>query len=832
MSLLVWYPLQGNTINYGRLGAELNPTVSGISYTNGKLGKCLSRGSLSWTAEQTAKAYHKTTSIAFWLKPISGSGTPTIIGNAGMGAETGRRKYTFYQWDSWNILHYTWQHDDSGSAFFGGTITLDGNWHHVVGIQDEASGTCSIYIDGVRRVHESHDIKNMNFNYAWPTTVIQDTALNNICDFRVYDHALSKKEIKELSRGLMAHYTFEDMTHNCLIFNGNQYIDTGIKGAARWEFDIQWTLNGTRQLMGYAGSSSEYWGVQVSGQYGQFDGSGVYGGNRDYVVSDGETRQLIVNGRVIGGFAGGTDLTNLSYKIGGLGPGSYACSFKLFNCKRYVGGLLTHNFVPHYKNGVMGLVDSITGTFYPSTLSPAEGIAGDYTKVVDSSGFGYGLTNTGVTYNNLNQTEVYFNNGSQVLTSYIHPTHTMDAITTSVWFKSSNTTPKDDYHIVLSIDAGCVEISIPKNGQFRFGGYTSGSTRVCENVTAKKSDGSTFSLLDGKWHLLNTVYDGTGWTGYVDGVYQTKWNASGTISRNDGGIIRIGKYTSAATYGATQASIADVRIYATALSENDIKELYNVRWAANKSSQVFTNVINEGQEKFQTTRSGTMNCNIAYESGNIPSDYLALDGIKMERVPWINTGVVINNANTQIIVAADVTPTATSGNNCLAGCGNGSWTGPVMMNFCNGKLEFGTNGYNTSSEPQGAFAANERLVVHAIIDYSSQQWFKNGVQIKNITSRTCPTTTAPLYIGTFKTPSSSVGNSESFRGYIHYFEVKYGSIHKKFIPCKRLSDSVLGMYEINEGKFYSPEGGAYTAGKPTVSLGRDGALYGAEFNEI
>jgi hypothetical protein len=33
----------------------------------------------------------------------------------------------------------------------------------------------------------------------------------DICDVRIYDHALSIKEIQELSKGLMLHYTFNDI---------------------------------------------------------------------------------------------------------------------------------------------------------------------------------------------------------------------------------------------------------------------------------------------------------------------------------------------------------------------------------------------------------------------------------------------------------------------------------------------------------------------------------------------------------------------------------------------------------------------------------------------
>ena len=209
MSLLVWYPLNGDYYNRGTLGSALDPTPVNLTYTDGKLGKSLQRGALTWTAEQTAMAFHRTTTIAFWIKPTQ-AGSGCIIGNSDM-TKGGRRKYTFYQWQTYDSLHYTWQHDDSGSAFFGGTTPLTpGEWNHVVAIQDEEGGYCSIYINGERKVHSAQNIKSMNFNYNWPTTIIQDVAINNICDFRVYDHVLTLKEIRELASGLLIHYNFED----------------------------------------------------------------------------------------------------------------------------------------------------------------------------------------------------------------------------------------------------------------------------------------------------------------------------------------------------------------------------------------------------------------------------------------------------------------------------------------------------------------------------------------------------------------------------------------------------------------------------------------------
>jgi hypothetical protein len=185
---------------------------------------------------------------------------------------------------------------------------------------------------------------------------------------------------------------------------------------------------------------------------------------------------------------------------------------------------------------------------------------------------------------------------------------------------------------------------------------------------------------------------------------------------------------------------------------------------------------------------------------------------------------VFSDVNTSIYIDAEVTPTNTSGNNCLAGSGNSSWNGPIMLNFCGGKMEFGTSGYSTSTEPQGKFAANERLTVQAEIYLSTQKWYKNNVQINNITQRTKAATTATFAIGTFKTPSGTVGATNSFKGYIHRFYIKYGDEIRCYLPAKRKSDNVCGLYDIHTKTFLVNSGGG-TVSSTTSTLCNEAAIY-------
>ena len=52
MSLIAWWPLTGDTNNYGTLGAELQATASNTTFVDGKIGQALYKGSLTITGEQ------------------------------------------------------------------------------------------------------------------------------------------------------------------------------------------------------------------------------------------------------------------------------------------------------------------------------------------------------------------------------------------------------------------------------------------------------------------------------------------------------------------------------------------------------------------------------------------------------------------------------------------------------------------------------------------------------------------------------------------------------------------------------------------------------------
>ena len=116
MSLIHWWPLNGNTTDLG-----ISPcTVSGTPSfaTNGKIGKCLNGGTLTMPAAATAQVFNKdAVSVCFWL--YNGGSAGCIFGTEGRTAPNNRR-FTLFQYPTANDLHWSWQNEDSGGTFTSG----------------------------------------------------------------------------------------------------------------------------------------------------------------------------------------------------------------------------------------------------------------------------------------------------------------------------------------------------------------------------------------------------------------------------------------------------------------------------------------------------------------------------------------------------------------------------------------------------------------------------------------------------------------------------------------------------------------------------------------
>lgn len=155
---------------------------------------------------------------------------------------------------------------------------------------------------------------------------------------------------------------------------GTQWINTGVTGHARWEFDIQFTNTTKRQLMGYFGNGDEYWGTQTDGKYGLFAGSTIgKSGGRDTIVHDymSGAATLWVEGSTLG-VGGNTSLGSNQYQLFNImSTYDYTCHAKMWRCKCVQNGQLIRDFVPALRksDGYIGLFDIVNNVFYGNSGS-------------------------------------------------------------------------------------------------------------------------------------------------------------------------------------------------------------------------------------------------------------------------------------------------------------------------------------------------------------------------------------------------------------------------------------------------------------------------------
>ena len=209
MSLQVWLPLNGNLNNNG----VANVTVvnkSAIIDDNGKIGKCYDlTGSPSRICISEQLSYTYPLSVSCWICPSNATSSTTqyilsystdsdgfaghIIGlairNTKLSAVGGGASYEYA-----SISNNTWYHV---------AVTIDSSKKYILYIngQNVKSGTCADTPDskwftiGARSNSATGGIGGASYYFY-----------GKINDVRLYNHALSQKEVKEISKALVLHY--------------------------------------------------------------------------------------------------------------------------------------------------------------------------------------------------------------------------------------------------------------------------------------------------------------------------------------------------------------------------------------------------------------------------------------------------------------------------------------------------------------------------------------------------------------------------------------------------------------------------------------------------
>lgn len=792
MSLITWLPLLYGDLNdkCGRTRDTTFGVEAPTSVANGKIGKGYTFSSHGIRIKNIPVT--KTMSFALWIKLTSNSACHILdLRGHDNGTETG---YQPIYYDGSGVQIYS----SAGSNSAYNPCSLGTSWHHLVVTIEDGHGR--LYLDGVYKNENTSLVGCVDTCHL--TLGCRCNGANRmpgiVQDVRIYNHVLSTKEIKELGRAMVLHYDFntplfEDITN--IVSNPASwspyteywhvvaYTSTGVKlvrpssstsaclALSNSSFTSATQVGTTWTLSCFLYKNGRPWKANCQSCEPGYGYSNITWESHD----NGYYRCTFTHS-----FAHSHNQWVIHSPLFGEAAVGEECEL------RYVQLEKSDHATPYAESTRAGMIVDCSGLGNDGMLkSPA------YYKFMKDSACGSGsLYSAG-------------DPSAYIKTAFV-PSFIQGTGTICLWYKK---------------DANAFNYN---NGDFlvatqHSSGYYFGAT----NSTSVWHNGATHSqfYIDGVARSSGGIAD-TNWHFYVfTGVNLSSWSTFALHCHGDDSWLYRGQ-------------IGDFRIYNTNLTQADIDELYHTSWQSNKIGASFVRSISEGSGTVKMPKNGDVNCKTIYETGVLPIEYEALDGLYFNRGPCINTGVVINDATKPIKVAADITAEHIPVNSCVLGCGNSLWNGPVMLNCCRNYLEAGVNGYgHDDTVPEGVYEDGERFVYHADIQPTRQTFYKNGIPIQNIPSRPLITSTHSIYIGGFNAPGGLTA-SDNFLGWVHYVEIEYGTTRRQLVPCKRRSDGILGMYDIVGGQFYTAATtGTWTEGSSTVSQSRTGCLCVGEIHE-
>lgn len=230
MGLQIWLPLNGSIYNQG-LDGDAITNSSGITYASiGKIGsQSLLSGSM--TTSKNYLGYEGT--ICFWIYITKNSNKGMLYGNSDTGASLYNRKWSLFLYPTRNDL-YCWgcqkdskNNSPNGNWQLNGVIP-DNKWTHICITHNRSMQY--IYINGIQVAHKEWDSSG-DITFDVSTPLMNNDVGRYLQDYRIYDNCLSPRQLKEISKGLICHYPLGEVDGKIggrnLIKNGKGNVKAG-----------------------------------------------------------------------------------------------------------------------------------------------------------------------------------------------------------------------------------------------------------------------------------------------------------------------------------------------------------------------------------------------------------------------------------------------------------------------------------------------------------------------------------------------------------------------------------------------------------------------------
>lgn len=578
MSLRVWLPLNGDLRNQGL--NNISVTNSNVSIdNNGKLGKCYrfeTSGSYLEIPKEAMTSFETQCSMCFWFKILSWNTTYATFVQAGLGgAPWSNYIFGFLRYGSSSKCCFS---ISNGSSYISGnclsTINFQLNtWYHISLIYK--TGHCLIYINGQLNQDYSTSVVP---DYSKITTITlgksntkasyQSNCLMN--DFRIYDHALSEFEIKRISQGLILHYPLDNRgLGNVNLAYNTKNLSPGASSQVEYKaykvglldvtdgetitisFDLDMTIN----------TANNYLLVYNSNKKGPHRIQSVLAlPNESVSVGDHIQKRVSVVTTISDRTTGVTEIEDW---------------IEFYSNYDTENEIIINNIKVERGDKATTWSPSPFDDLYTTTLQLND------TSVKDISGF-----NNNANYNNLNgvdfaqvgqalvgtshnftfniDTPIYEvgTNFNHIDNYIIGQSPSLQGRTVTCWIKFKEC---DNQVVFIDYKSGC-----------SFGIYNTYVPVACKSISYHQCYNKDIFVAN-IWYFIAVVRDDDNEKVdlYVNGEKQTPVSSTDYWSSNVSDKLTIGARTNGTTL--FNGVMSDFRIYATKLSEDDIKELYEYR---------------------------------------------------------------------------------------------------------------------------------------------------------------------------------------------------------------------------------------------------------------
>ena len=575
MSLQVWLPLNGNTSNQGLNG--LSMIGSPNSWGDGKIGKCATfNGNLIYN-NTTELNYTDNFSYCLWI-------------NQNYSGAVGEFAFTVGRVDTGGYGYGIQIHSASLIGLWFGSRRIDiscpaNEWHHVA--LTVSGTTIKVYKDGAllttsttQTLPTYSDGKGLGlgcFHYIDGDIYAYHGSLN---DFRIYDHCLSAREVKEISKGLVCHYLMNQPEQSPNLSTLPSYIPDFPNGAGTSVFSSSTDGISRRLTCTTSGSGGRYnscfsnserlenttytWSVDIRASKSMSVSIGLEGG--------GEVNVTLT-----------TDWQRLS-KTAVLSTDSYSAFIIYPHTNAAVGDWIEAKLLKVEKNNFATSWSPCSSDYpkWPDNIEyDCSGYRNDGNRVggiLPSESEGrYSIS----TYCNSTNIGINTAEGAAFIRCTLaNPIKNATTLTINWWGNIEDYSFQDSGILSLSNDSSYpIDYDTSALAQydsvFRFN-LTDGNDSSISSLTLIET---------GTWHMYTLVFNNGIVQGYRDGISVISNSKSGTLAQF--AYVYIGINAAGRVYRQTKSKWSDFRIYSTALSASDIKELYSTSASIDKNGNMY-----------------------------------------------------------------------------------------------------------------------------------------------------------------------------------------------------------------------------------------------------